>query len=168
MFAYLLRICGARARMCANVCECARIGECARMCANVPRMCANVCECVRMQPSTSANVCECVANVCECSRECSRMFPYLSRMFAKACRICGCPWSRQPSQPLDNYELALRFRVGIHTARVVSKKGWDAMEKGQNLAALRVRYLYVGSVVGADRQKLAIVEAAPRRLHTAD
>ena len=24
------------------------------------------------------------------------------------------------------------------TARVVSKKGWDAMEKGQNLAALRV------------------------------
>ena len=37
-----------------------------------------------------------------------------------------------------------------------------------DLTAFSARYLYVSSVVGADRQKLTIVEATPRRLHTAD
>ena len=116
-------------RICVSSCECARISvnlfanvrvspanlrgpsanvrECARMCANVResanvRECgANVRECEIMcaNPNAAVYLRECVANVCECSRECLRMFAYLSRMFAKACRICGCPWSRQPCVP---------------------------------------------------------------------
>ena len=37
-----------------------------------------------------------------------------------------------------------------------------------DLAALCALYHYVGSVVGADRQKLAVIQPPARRLHTAD
>ena len=74
LFAYLLRICGARARMCANVRECARMCANPRMCANAALMCAKVRECVKMRLCTSANVsrmcANAPANVCECSRIC--------------------------------------------------------------------------------------------------
>ena len=39
---------------------------------------------------------------------------------------------------LSRMPLSGRVDCAVSTARVVSNKGWDAMEKGQNLAALRV------------------------------
>ena len=61
--------------------------------------------------------------------------------------------------------LAARNRHGVGAPCVEAA---PLMGQRVGLAALCVLYHYVGSVVGADRQQLTVVEATPRRLHTAD
>ena len=61
--------------------------------------------------------------------------------------------------------LAARNRHGVGAPCVEAA---PLMGQRVGLAALCVLYHYVSSVVGADRQKLAIVEPAPCGLHTAD
>ena len=61
--------------------------------------------------------------------------------------------------------LAARNRHGVGAPRVEPA---PLMRERVGLAALCVLYHYVGSVVGASRQKLAVIQSPPRRLHTAD
>ena len=61
--------------------------------------------------------------------------------------------------------LAARNRHGVGAPCVEAA---PLVRERVGLAAFGADYLYVGSVVGADRQKLAVVEPPARRLHTAD
>ena len=61
--------------------------------------------------------------------------------------------------------LAARNRHGVGAPCVEAA---PLVRERVGLAALCVLYHYVGSVVGADRQKLAVIQPAPRGLHTAD
>ena len=61
--------------------------------------------------------------------------------------------------------LTARNRHGVGAPRVEAA---PLVRQRVGLAALCALYHYVGSVVGADRQKLAVIQPAPRRLHTAD
>ena len=77
-------------------------------------------------------------------------------------RVSGVP---EREAALELATLAAADRHGVGAPRVEPA---PLVRQIVDLAALRVRYLYVGSVVGADREQLAVVESAPRRLHTAD
>ena len=65
-------------------------------------------------------------------------------------------------------ELATLARANRHGVGAPRVEPAPLVGQRVDLTAFSARYLYVGSVVGADRQKLAIEQSPPRRLHTAD